>query len=660
MKKLITIFLVFLLLNIKLFAQSSNQYSVQEGMVVYDEGTFEEGVDNLWNPSAGQYAPRYWTTAGPFYSYIPGTTDNVMATTTDPHDNINYWDVFGNSNGVSGYTGYGDMDYQLYIPTSKEIFTSDNWAPNYQNWNGYSNIQFKWYGWNSDTTKDVVLEVFAYTQANGGQWLMLTPEMYRAPNTIYVDTFALGGFTSAQLSQISYIKFRVPNNYLAPGDSNHCGRQRTHLYSIKLTNDTIPSSSTTFNNQTITSHFLGTVFHRRYGSYSATGFYDTGMNNPGVFKIWFGGGTPNGPAQDNVWYVQSSTMDPAALKDYDLNNPTRCTVTPTNLWVNNNGEDWDWGDPSVIRFMTSWNPPSCVYYMFVSAMAVGTNWNQVYRVYSTDGINWTINPTTPVVAASNGGVAGYGSGDPSVVVAKGYYWLWYYSQYESAGPGEYLRQCTDGVSWGAPIKTNVSSGMDVKYIDSLNEFVAVSDVGIQGAGVYSLTSTDGINWSGGAPPYLSQDPNAYICHNPGFIGTDQGHGWSNMYVTYGASQEAITPTEYYTRELEYSSWHISNNSPKIRVKQENSNAQVSFSLSQNYPNPFNPSTEIKYSVAKSGLVTLKVYNLLGQEVETLINQEQKAGNYIVNFNASRLASGVYMYRIQSTDISIIKKMALLK
>ncbi|MHB8581219.1 MAG: T9SS type A sorting domain-containing protein [Ignavibacteriaceae bacterium] len=85
-----------------------------------------------------------------------------------------------------------------------------------------------------------------------------------------------------------------------------------------------------------------------------------------------------------------------------------------------------------------------------------------------------------------------------------------------------------------------------------------------------------------------------------------------------------------------------------------------FSLSQNYPNPFNPSTEIKYSVAKSGLVTLKVYNLLGQGVETLINQEQKAGNYIVNFNASKLASGVYMYRIQSGDISITKKMTLLK
>ncbi len=86
----------------------------------------------------------------------------------------------------------------------------------------------------------------------------------------------------------------------------------------------------------------------------------------------------------------------------------------------------------------------------------------------------------------------------------------------------------------------------------------------------------------------------------------------------------------------------------------------SFSLSQNYPNPFNPTTTINYSIYKSSLVTLKVYNMLGQGVATLVNQEQTPGNYTVNFNASRLASGVYMYKIQAGDFSAIKKMILLK
>ena len=96
------------------------------------------------------------------------------------------------------------------------------------------------------------------------------------------------------------------------------------------------------------------------------------------------------------------------------------------------------------------------------------------------------------------------------------------------------------------------------------------------------------------------------------------------------------------------------------VKNENNQTPTSFSLSQNYPNPFNPSTVIKYSVPKSGMVTLKVYNMLGQEVATLVNQMQNSGNYIVNFNANKLASGVYMYRIQSGNFTLTKKMELLK
>ncbi|MHB8578863.1 MAG: T9SS type A sorting domain-containing protein [Ignavibacteriaceae bacterium] len=110
--------------------------------------------------------------------------------------------------------------------------------------------------------------------------------------------------------------------------------------------------------------------------------------------------------------------------------------------------------------------------------------------------------------------------------------------------------------------------------------------------------------------------------------------------------------------------HILNENTSVinitSVKQENNQTPTNFALSQNYPNPFNPSTEIKYSIAKSGIVTLKVYNLLGQEVATLVNQEQKSGNYVVNFDASKLASGVYMYRIQAGDFSLTKKMTLLK
>ena len=85
-----------------------------------------------------------------------------------------------------------------------------------------------------------------------------------------------------------------------------------------------------------------------------------------------------------------------------------------------------------------------------------------------------------------------------------------------------------------------------------------------------------------------------------------------------------------------------------------------FSLSQNYPNPFNPSTSIKYSVPSNEYVSLKIYDVLGKEVATLVNQEMNAGIYEVQFDASQFTSGVYIYRLITEDLSISKKMILIK
>lgn len=85
-----------------------------------------------------------------------------------------------------------------------------------------------------------------------------------------------------------------------------------------------------------------------------------------------------------------------------------------------------------------------------------------------------------------------------------------------------------------------------------------------------------------------------------------------------------------------------------------------FALSQNYPNPFNPSTAIRYDLARTSEVSLKIYDMLGREVSTLVRASQEAGRYSVSFNASTLASGLYFYRIQAGAFTETKRMMLVK
>ena len=98
----------------------------------------------------------------------------------------------------------------------------------------------------------------------------------------------------------------------------------------------------------------------------------------------------------------------------------------------------------------------------------------------------------------------------------------------------------------------------------------------------------------------------------------------------------------------------------VGVNEKPAPIPTKFELSQNYPNPFNPSTKIAFSVAKAGLVTLKVFNLLGQEIATLVNEHLATNTYEVDFNAGNLPSGVYLYRVTTGNASITKKMMLLK
>ena len=104
----------------------------------------------------------------------------------------------------------------------------------------------------------------------------------------------------------------------------------------------------------------------------------------------------------------------------------------------------------------------------------------------------------------------------------------------------------------------------------------------------------------------------------------------------------------------------------VGIDEVKSNKPVEYSLFQNYPNPFNPSTIIQYSIPKTSFVTLKIFNILGKEIATLVNEGKPAGNYQIEFNIQKnmnnksLSSGIYFYKLHAGDYIRTKKMIYLK
>ncbi|MCH7772776.1 MAG: T9SS type A sorting domain-containing protein, partial [Bacteroidetes bacterium] len=117
------------------------------------------------------------------------------------------------------------------------------------------------------------------------------------------------------------------------------------------------------------------------------------------------------------------------------------------------------------------------------------------------------------------------------------------------------------------------------------------------------------------------------------------------------------------REIEYIAQNLFDNNFDISTGvelEDDSSLPFGYSLLQNYPNPFNPSTSIQYAISSRQFVVLKVYDVLGNEVATLVNEVKHAGSYEVEFDGTRLTSGIYFYRIISGSYSDTKKLVLLK
>jgi hypothetical protein len=211
---------------------------------------------------------------------------------------------------------------------------------------------------------------------------------------------------------------------------------------------------------------------------------------------------------------------------------------------------------------------------------------------------------------------------------------------------------------------------------SLRQGSAVTDVQIDGIAVST-------NWSDIVPVELTSFAasvngnsvnlnwsTATELNNSGFNIERKSNGlnWTNIAFVSGFG--TTTETKNYT----YSDNDLTSGNYSYRLKQVDFDGTFKYSnivevevvtpnqfeLSQNYPNPFNPSTTIKFKLPEAGNVKLSVYNLLGQEVKTIVTGFRAAGSYSINFDASSLSSGIYLYRIEANNFTQTRKMTLLK
>lgn len=142
------------------------------------------------------------------------------------------------------------------------------------------------------------------------------------------------------------------------------------------------------------------------------------------------------------------------------------------------------------------------------------------------------------------------------------------------------------------------------------------------------------------------------------IGFVQGNGTSNSLHEYSFVDAQLAAGTYAYRLKQIDNGGATKYSSEAEVTIA---VPKVFALSQNYPNPFNPTTMIEFTVPEDGMTTLKVYDILGKEVATLVNENLQAGIiHQTSFNASRLSSGMYFYRLETNSASLVKKLVLLK
>jgi hypothetical protein len=333
----------------------------------------------------------------------------------------------------------------------------------------------------------------------------------------------------------------------------------------------------------------------------------TVLRENGEYKMWYTGWSPGGP-EFKIGYATS----PNGI------NWTKDTVN--NPVLGPGAATWEDGGVGYCTVMHEQGAEYKMWYCGLNKTWAPDSGMTGYAT-SADGITWqrdTLN--NPVLTTGSSGewddAAAFAT---QVLVINGSYYMWYAGNRFTWNPRHTgLAVSSDGIDW-------------TKYDDTTTM----------------------------SHPYAESDP--VLSPSPGQWDAIFAEAYTviliddTLHMWYGGSRD---PSSIYLWRIGYATLPLT--VLAIEENDKSNSLPLEYILKQNYPNPFNPNTTIEFSIPKTEFVILKIYNMLGQEVATLVSEKLKVGNFKYNWDAGNLASGVYLYRLEAGSFQQMKKLILLK
>lgn len=398
-------------------------------------------------------------------------------------------------------------------------------------------------------------------------------------------------------------------------------------------------------------------------------------------------------SQWNIVYTPATAQTVMAMKFWDANTGYHAGIlysaSTNNIHKTTNGgtsytlQNSGW---TAQRFMTIWllSPDTVLmagnYGKIIKTVNGGNNWTTVYSdtLFQFWGM-WFTNPQTGYLAGSNGrimkttnrGDNWFNLTTPTSTTLDG---IWFVNENTGyvGGANVFLKTTDAGATWVNKVGLFISgfeTAQSVYFSDANTGYYCTNTSNCRivkttnGGDTWALIHDDATSGAGWDMSFIDANT-GYVCTGNGKVlkTTNAGLNW-------GMQNTPLTENLYQIYFPSVNTGYVACWSGKI-LKTTNGGLTFtgklgneipkSFILGQNYPNPFNPQTTIKFSVPRRDFITLKIYNIAGEEVKSLIADTYDSGNYEIKLTGEGLSSGVYYYRLQSTDFSETKKMILLK